>query len=464
MPKKLTQEQQLSLINDRNSGLTRKQLAEKYGMSVAGVKSVLARHSVVLPMEQRQSNAYRAKLLKNPDAMQQMRKSLTADVVERRSKAIATRYAQDINLRDLKGQQSRQWWKEHGPDSKYTWSDVSRAIEPLGLSLVYALGDIKLDSAKALVRCHCGLVWQANCFDLLYGKIGSCGCVKSKPQAEIAAWLQESGLEISVNNRQIIGPYELDIVVESHKVAIEYCGLAWHGEMRKESRSYHLDKLERANSAGYRLITVFADEWILHPEAVKGYLSSVLSINTTRVGAREASIESVPWLEAESFLDRWHIQGAGAPLRTVYGLRSNGELIAVASFKNTNETRRGGAREGVWELVRYCVMGGVYVSGGFERLLAQFKRDHSPTTIFTYSDRRWSRGRLYEKAGFGLTSTIPPSYWYFKKNTDFPRFHKSKFRKSAIGALPTETEWEVMQRNGYDRIWDCGLQKWTWTK
>lgn len=457
--RKLNAEQVRDLITDRVAGLSRNDLATKYGLSLAGVKSVLLRNSVTVPTEQRQAAAYKAKLDKNPNAMADMRKTLTADVVEKRSKAIAERYASDQQLRNLKGRQSKHWWANFGPESKYTWSDLSVALAPLGLSLVTErVGP--LDSDTALVKCHCGIVWHSRCFDLLYGKIASCGCVKSKPQAELTAWLQGLGFVVEPNNRQIIAPFELDIVLPEQKLAIEYCGLAWHGESRKELRSYHLNKLQLAEAAGYRLVTIFADEWLTHREAVECYVKAILGFSGQRIGARETTLAGVTWSDAKKFMDRWHIQGAGAPQSINYGLWHDSELVAVATFKATNLQRRGYAAGGVFELVRYCVRGGAYVSGGFDKILSAFKKDHGFKLLFTYSDRRWSQGRIYLKSGFRLASTTPPSYWYFKKNTDGPRYHKSKFRKSTIGAKPSETEWEVMKNNGYDRIWDCGLQKW----
>lgn len=457
--RRLTKEQTQALLADRQAGTTRNELALKYGLTLAGVKSILLRHKASLPLEQRQLNAYQAKLAKNPEAMKEMRKALTADTVARRSQSIRARYQTDEGLRALKGQQSRNWWSEYGPDSKYVWGDVSHVATQLGMSLSQELSG-PVDTENVSVRCRCGLVWTPRVYDFLYGKIRSCGCVKSEPQAEIAKWVQELGYEVVSNDRTTINPFELDIVVPAKKLAIEYCGLAWHGEQRKELRRYHLNKLERAEAAGYRLVTIFADEWLDKPLAVRGYLLSILGQTQTKLGARHMDFSPVEWKAASGFLDAYHIQGAGAPLAHCYGLFFDGELLAVATFKPISATRRGRADDRMWELVRYCVKPHLQIVGGFDRVFRNFQKLHNPKVVTSYSDRRWSQGDLYRRAGFRLASTLPPSYWYFKKNTDRPRWHKSKFRKSSIGALPSETEWDVMQRLGYDRIWDCGLQKW----
>ena len=58
----------------------------------------------------------------------------------------------------------------------------------------------------------------------------------------------------------------------------------------------------------------------------------------------------------------------------------------------------------------------------------------------------------------------PPNYWYTKTGSDTKRWHKANFRKSRLEMLPGETEREATLRPGYDRIWDCGLVRWIWTK
>ena len=43
----------------------------------------------------------------------------------------------------------------------------------------------------------------------------------------IRMFLDKNNIEYVVNDRKLISPYELDIVIKSKKIAIEYCGLYW---------------------------------------------------------------------------------------------------------------------------------------------------------------------------------------------------------------------------------------------
>ena len=62
------------------------------------------------------------------------------------------------------------------------------------------------------------------------------------------------------NDRELIAPYELDIVIPELHLAIEFNGIYWHSCFYKDE-NYHLMKTELCESKGYRLIHIFEDEW-----------------------------------------------------------------------------------------------------------------------------------------------------------------------------------------------------------
>jgi hypothetical protein len=82
------------------------------------------------------------------------------------------------------------------------------------------------------------------------------------------------------------------------------------------------------------------------------------------------------------------------------------------------------------------------------------------TNIISFADRRLSNGDLYLKSGWQLISISNPCYWYFKNKK---LFHRSSFMKHKLKSYPefdhNLTEWQIMIKMGYDRIWDCGNLK-----
>jgi len=83
--------------------------------------------------------------------------------------------------------------------------------------------------------------------------------ISSKAEREIGDIIENMGFNVIRNDRNLLGNLELDIYIESEKLAIEYCGIYWHSEKFKD-KNYHINKLKRCEEIGIRLITIFEDE------------------------------------------------------------------------------------------------------------------------------------------------------------------------------------------------------------
>lgn len=116
------------VVKLRNEGKTRAEIAALVNRSVGSVKTILSKVQLVLPMEVRQSNAYNAKLAKNPHIMSDMRKTLNAEVVERRSASIKEAY-KDPELCSLKSKQTSRWWFSLSDSDKATMHQFKRGEE-----------------------------------------------------------------------------------------------------------------------------------------------------------------------------------------------------------------------------------------------------------------------------------------------------------------------------------------------
>lgn len=122
----------------------------------------------------------------------------------------------------------------------------------------------------------------------------------------------------------------------------------------------------------------------------------------------------------------------------------------------------GKQKVGEYELVRFANNRHFYVIGGASKLLKYFERNYNPVKIKTFADKRWSVGDLYFKLGFEHTHDSPPSYWYFNTSVNsYKLYHRFNFRKNVLPKKldkfdPKKTEWQNMQDNGWNRIWDCG--------
>lgn len=77
---------------------------------------------------------------------------------------------------------------------------------------------------------------------------------------------------LDLRNRDLLKRKEIDIVMHSLNLAIEYCGLYYHSEAMGKTIKYHQRKTKTVLKQGYRLITIFSDEWYNKKELVKDKL------------------------------------------------------------------------------------------------------------------------------------------------------------------------------------------------
>jgi len=120
---------------------------------------------------------------------------------------------------------------------------------------------------------------------------------KHKTQQEIYSWIKSiTNEEVLFNDRKIISPKELDIVIPSKKLAIEYNGLMFHSfgkskysmfnnsHLEEKQKYNHLRKTQEAEENGYCLLHIFENEW-LNPKMreewksiIKDKLNNIINI------------------------------------------------------------------------------------------------------------------------------------------------------------------------------------------
>jgi len=260
--------------------------------------------------------------------------------------------------------------------------------------------------------------------------------------------------------------FEIDIYIPDKNIAIELNGNYYHSETSgNKSKRYHINKTEVCEKLGIHLIQIFEDEWINKRSIIKSKLLHILKINKTETSiyARKCSIKDISFINCCQFLNIYHIQGSDKSSIRI-GAYYDNELIAAMTFGKLRKIM--GYKNfdpNTYELIRFATSKKVVGIAG--KLLSYFIKQYNPKKIVSYADRRWSNGNLYEKLKFKKVSSGVPNYWYVNKNNYRHRYHRFAFRKSELNKKlkdfnPNLTEWENMQLNGYDRIWDCGNLKY----
>jgi len=91
---------------------------------------------------------------------------------------------------------------------------------------------------------------------------------KSKPEKELFKIIKKRYPDAVRGVRDIISPQELDIVIPSAKIAIEFNGVYWHSTKFLSDPLYHYNKTISSSGAGYTLFHVFSDDWVNSKEAL----------------------------------------------------------------------------------------------------------------------------------------------------------------------------------------------------
>lgn len=155
------------------------------------------------------------------------------------------------------------------------------------LNFEFHSGDYKNATSICEYRCTiCGNIETTTYFDITVSKYRCKTCFprqsgNSIPEREILNLLRPyTGDNYSINHRKLIYPLELDLVFWDQKVAIEYCGL-WchssHGNVPyKIPKDRHYEKMMLCHKKGFRLVTVFDDEWSLRREEIESKLIRII--------------------------------------------------------------------------------------------------------------------------------------------------------------------------------------------
>jgi len=181
-----------------------------------------------------------------------------------------------------------------------------------------------------------------------------------------------------------------------------------------------------------------------------------------KIYARKCDIREISPKEKNKFLNEFHIQGEDK-LKIKLGAFYNDQLVGVMTFGSLR-IALGSINENEFELIRFATS--CQIIGLASKMLKYFVKIYKPDKIISFADRRWtfSKDNLYEKLGFKKISNGNPNYWYIDKNNG-QRIHRFNFRKNILEEKldffdKNLTEWENMQLNSFDRIWDCGNLKY----
>jgi predicted transcriptional regulator len=265
---------------------------------------------------------------------------------------------------------------------------------------------------------------------------------------KIRDYLDSLDVTYEYSTKQIISPYELDIIIPEKNIAFEINGVYWHSEVYKLS-TYHKMKTDMCSNLGIRLIHIYEDDIVNRFDIVKRFIkNSIGKCDDIIVFARKCNVlYNVGKEFLTKFFVKYHIQGYAVHSYNVC-LEYNGEIVAAMLFNGNI-------------LTRYTTS--CKVVGGLSKLVKNSKLD----IIHTFVDLQMFTGESYLENGFYIVDRLPVDYTYVHNDE---RKHKFGFRKNRFKNDPklkydeTMTEHELAIYNRIYRIYDCGKLKLEWRK
>jgi hypothetical protein len=276
---------------------------------------------------------------------------------------------------------------------------------------------------------------------------------KSSFEIEVGLFLKEIGISFISNDRVELCGLELDYYIPDMRIAIECNGVYWHNELFK-SKNYHINKTKDCLNKDINLIHIWEDDWVNKKDIIKSIIKNRFGLTPHKIWARNCKVKQVSTNEYKSFLEKNHIQGYASSTYNI-GLYYNNQLVSLMTFgwRRTNNKRE-------YELIRFCNKLNTNVIGSASKLFNHFIKNNNIETIVSYSDISLFNGYLYEKLGFNKVSLSKPNYFWVVNGVRRHRYNFSKRKLVNKGHDEKKTEVEIMNDNGYWRVFSTGQEKW----
>lgn len=335
---------------------------------------------------------------------------------------------------------------------------VTSAIEVHGNKYDYSAVDYVNNKSKVTIICpEHGKFEQIPNSHLNGRGCPLCPAIISSGHQEIIDLF--ANYDVSINNRELIYPYELDIYIKSLNLAVEYNGNYWHSFDHIEStdqRNKHKKKHILCRDRGIDLVQIFEYDWVESRDIIKSIINHKLGKSEV-IYARDCEIIELNNKLSSGFMNENHLYGHKHST-IIYGLTHNGTTYSVMSFSKNKKYG--------WEVNRFAHHTGHSVVGGASRLFKHFCREINPLSVLSFADARFGTGLLYKKLNFKFVCHTRPNYKYFKSNRTYSRqmFQKHKLEEKLEHFDLLLSEAQNVFNNGYRRIWDSGHYKFLWTR
>jgi len=272
--------------------------------------------------------------------------------------------------------------------------------------------------------------------------------------------------DVSINDSEVIKPFELDIYIPEFNFGIEFDGLYWHSEAVKiNACRINKEKSLKIQDNNIKVLMIYEDEWAdsTKKELIKNMIRYRLGFFNKKKRASSLELRRLERNDDfKDFFDKFHLDGH-TQASFAYALFDNEKMVSCMSFRKSFSDK-------CWEIARFATNYDYRIYGNAGRFVKKFLEKES-NEIVTYSNNRLSLGFTYKKLGFEeVTKTKQPSYYYTDFRSRVWRFKCKKINDPKITSkYPTErdqakggvfSEKYFGHKKPLYRIYDYGHRKW----
>lgn len=247
---------------------------------------------------------------------------------------------------------------------------------------------------------------------------------------------------IVINDRQLLFPQEIDILIPEQRFAIEVNGIFWHSENKGKYKTYHLEKALNCKQKGYTLFQFTDQQWFFQNQTIKNILKNKLGKN---------QYEQIDFNQCEVFLNcndqvKFKTYFLANSLKQYikpdlcYQLIYKQQIVILLLLKKINSHS--------WELIDFIENNQFNVHQGIKKLFDIFIKNYKPKTVIYVLNNNLFDVNILNELNFKFSGFSQPNCFYFNKNYPYILF--------------SENQLSQHEKHTYERYWDCGNSIWIW--
>lgn len=252
--------------------------------------------------------------------------------------------------------------------------------------------------------------------------------------------------------------YDTDVFIPSRNICVDITD-EWEvcTQFHNENRYIIRDKMRTLTKAGMSALNVFHCEWKERRDQVMNMIASKCTAPKVRIAGRKTKFVILPAREATAFIYANHIQPVSNDQTWNYGLLYQDELVAVMTFFPYCF-----GKDVPVALSRFCCLPDVQVMGGADKLMQSAIKVNGWNALISWSDNRWSTGKLYERLGYKFVRENGPSLLFINTKGNIVQTMAADHSNIVVSRPAGMTVHERMLELGYVSYFEGGKKAWVW--